>query len=634
MNNLKPIVSVLMPVFNGERFLSEAVDSILNQSFADFEFLIIDDGSSDDTATILDSYLDSRIIRIYHPINLGITTSLNEGIAQAKGMYIARMDADDISMPDRFQKQISFLDAHSEVGVLGTFAKIIDEMGKPVEHYTVPSTHGLIAWALAFGRAFAHPTVMMRAALLKKISGYPTNANFCEDVALWVKLIELTRFANLKEDLLIYRTHSSSISRVNSRVQTEGADEYRRIYISNVIDDPIRYDFFTLLRESQHPSHHLSEIQIQTVIGLILKFHSNLNKKGFFVKEESDLVLHELSLKIYQIIKNKKPILGFSILKKSKRLYKNFLTKFKAVIKNKLMIIDERKSLTDMKLKTNQAFEVGSLSIIILTYNRDEGLRSLLKSIINQNLEGLRLELIICNNFGEVDIAEIIDKKIIESLNEIANLKIIQSSYNWRDKVRYGLATLAKYDTILFLDDDVVLVNNNFIHYMYENFQKLREIDILSCWNLLWTNCTDHYFDYVSLTFFSPEIIEITQSDVCGTGVCMFNRKIILNSGVFDIATARSFPDAYDMAFSIAASMEYGSNGYYLPSYGMLKFHDEYQKNALHNIPGIYKERYGLFKTLYRKGYMPVIQRSSFVTNPDTPENTAIRNMEEKRQGW
>jgi hypothetical protein len=178
------------------------------------------------------------------------------------------------------------------------------------------------------------------------------------------------------------------------------------------------------------------------------------------------------------------------------------------------------------------------------------------------------------------------------------------------------------------------LVNPDFIHYMYEKFLKLKETDILSCWNLLWTKYTKDYFSAVGLTFFTPEITQITQSDVCGTGICMFNRKIIFNSAVFDIATARQFPNAYDMAFSIAASMEHGSNGYYLPSYGMLIFHEDHKKNALHQIPGIYDARNGLYKALFKKGYVPVTSRADYIKRKDSPEHLAVNLLKPITQKW
>jgi len=125
-----PEVTVLMSVYNGEKYLREAIDSILNQTFTDFEFLIVNDGSTDRTAEILRSYDDPRIIIINNEKNIGLTKSLNIGLRMAKGEYIARMDADDVSMPERLQKQIELLNQKKNTGLVGTYYTIINEKGK------------------------------------------------------------------------------------------------------------------------------------------------------------------------------------------------------------------------------------------------------------------------------------------------------------------------------------------------------------------------------------------------------------------------------------------------------------------------------------------------------------------------
>jgi len=127
LNVMKPTVSVLMPVFNGEQFLRPAMNSILNQTFTDFEFIIVDDGSTDHSREILNSYTDSRVRLICNESNIGLTDSLNRGLEAASGNYIARMDQDDISLPERLAKQVAFMDSHPEVGVCGTWAKDIDQ---------------------------------------------------------------------------------------------------------------------------------------------------------------------------------------------------------------------------------------------------------------------------------------------------------------------------------------------------------------------------------------------------------------------------------------------------------------------------------------------------------------------------
>ena len=124
---VQPSITVLMPVYNAERFLSEAIDSILHQTLTNFEFLIIDDGSTDNSLKIINSYRDQRIILVRNGTNLGITASLNKGIELAKGHLIARMDADDISYPDRLQKQYDYLNQHPDCAMVSTLARVITE---------------------------------------------------------------------------------------------------------------------------------------------------------------------------------------------------------------------------------------------------------------------------------------------------------------------------------------------------------------------------------------------------------------------------------------------------------------------------------------------------------------------------
>src|SRR5947209_7771425 len=157
-----PRLSVVMPVYNAASVVREAIESILNQTFSDFEFIIVDDGSTDDSGKILREYAgrDDRI-RLYTQENHGLVASLNRYCRLANGRYIARMDADDISLPRRFEKQFHFLEAHPEVGILGTWIQDIDENGAPRTAWPVPTDPAVIQWFLMFGNCIAHPSVMV-----------------------------------------------------------------------------------------------------------------------------------------------------------------------------------------------------------------------------------------------------------------------------------------------------------------------------------------------------------------------------------------------------------------------------------------------------------------------------------------
>lgn len=164
--NKNPKVTVLMPVYNGEEYLREAIESILFQSFGNFEFLIIDDGSTDDSINIIASYTDPRIRVITNGENIGIARALNKGIELARGKYIARMDSDDISLPKRFEKQVDFLDKNPEIGIVGSWIKTFG--GRKTIILAHPCNPEMVRIFFLFDSPLAHPTVMMRREFLKK----------------------------------------------------------------------------------------------------------------------------------------------------------------------------------------------------------------------------------------------------------------------------------------------------------------------------------------------------------------------------------------------------------------------------------------------------------------------------------
>lgn len=209
-----PKVSVVMSVYNSETYLDEAIESILRQTFGDFEFIIVDDGSTDASVSIVERYsqTDSRIRFFKLGENRGLSVALNHGIEQVHGDYIARMDSDDISFPSRFERQIHYLEHHPNVGVLGGQMQVIDVDKKPLFVFEVPQVHGLIVWNLFFGRTFAHPTVMMRRGLLEKVGGYDANVPVAQDIDLWSRMIGEAQFANLSDELMLYRTHHQATS--------------------------------------------------------------------------------------------------------------------------------------------------------------------------------------------------------------------------------------------------------------------------------------------------------------------------------------------------------------------------------------------------------------------------------------
>jgi glycosyltransferase involved in cell wall biosynthesis len=208
-----PRVSVLLPVWNGEPFLVAAVESILRQTLSTFELIVIDDGSTDGSAAIAEEFarVDDRVRVIRRPHD-GLSAALNSGIAAARGEYIARMDADDISVPQRLEKQVAFLDAHPACVAAGAWIEVVDEAGLPLGLTTHGETHGEISAALLRGISpLAHPTVVMRRDVLRGAGGYDARLYPSEDFDLWFRLAANGELANLGEVLLRHRRHKTAV---------------------------------------------------------------------------------------------------------------------------------------------------------------------------------------------------------------------------------------------------------------------------------------------------------------------------------------------------------------------------------------------------------------------------------------
>jgi glycosyltransferase involved in cell wall biosynthesis len=198
-----PLVTVLMPVYNGQAYLPEAIDSILNQTFRDFEFLIIDDGSTDRSEEIIASYTDPRIRYERNPVNLNVAPTLNRGLDLARTKYVARMDADDISLPERLEKQVAFMENHPETGVCGTWVR---RLSRRVRNWRTPLSDEGIRWYMVTNCALV--ATMLRKSVLDENDMRYREDVASEDYDLWVRLARYTKLANLPEILYCYRTHS------------------------------------------------------------------------------------------------------------------------------------------------------------------------------------------------------------------------------------------------------------------------------------------------------------------------------------------------------------------------------------------------------------------------------------------
>ena len=212
-NGLKyPAISVVMSVYNGETYLRAAIDSILSQTFSDFEFIIINDGSTDNTRDILESLSDPRV-RLFNQENIGLTKSLNRGLKQSKGRYIARMDADDISCPHRFEKQFDFLEKNNDYAVVGSFIKVINNKSKIIYTIEKPVSYSEIKEHLKHDNCIAHGSALFRKKCIFDVGLYDESIRTAQDYDLFVRLSEKYKLANIPEYLYGWRAHDQGISK-------------------------------------------------------------------------------------------------------------------------------------------------------------------------------------------------------------------------------------------------------------------------------------------------------------------------------------------------------------------------------------------------------------------------------------
>jgi|SRR5579859_2638403 len=219
----EPKVSVVMAVYNGERYLAAAVESILRQSFSDFEFVIVDDGSTDGTPAMLNAWAaqDSRVVLVHNETNRGMAASLNRGLAAARGAYVARQDADDLSEPTRLAEQVPVLDARPEVGLVSCWVNLIDGAGQPLAYHPFPDLAGntQIQAALLAADCLCHGSVMFRRKLVEQLGSYDEQLEGTEDYDLWLRFAEVTQFEEVPQYLYRYRSHPSAFSEARRAYQ-------------------------------------------------------------------------------------------------------------------------------------------------------------------------------------------------------------------------------------------------------------------------------------------------------------------------------------------------------------------------------------------------------------------------------
>ncbi len=275
-------ISVIMPVYNAQTYLRECIDSVLNQTFADFEFIIIDDCCIDGTIAILASYNDARIKIFKNETNLGLTKSLNRAIELAQGKYIARMDADDICLPARFEKQFLLLEANPQIGLCGTWYENFGDKTGTAKYNT---THNEIVLGLLYQSQFCHPTVMMRKEILDRHHlRYDTAFTTAQDYELWSRMAHVCETANVDEVLLRYRFHAESVSSKKKEQQLQNRNKIIANQFAKM-GAPISDEQIELFTRFCHSKFDFAVEEINQLEIFLVKAIAANNTSGFLKRE-------------------------------------------------------------------------------------------------------------------------------------------------------------------------------------------------------------------------------------------------------------------------------------------------------------------------------------------------------------
>lgn len=309
----KPIISVVMPAYNAEHYIAEAIDSILNQTYSDFELIIVNDGSQDKTEEIVLSYSDDRIKYLKNETNLGICKTLNKGINVAKGRYIARMDSDDISLPSRLGTQFIFMERHPNIVVAGSDIIIFGDGISPhlgaMLHNPQECKAGLL-----FNSCFAHPSVIIRKEVLEKEHLiYKDEYKGLEDFELWWQLAKYGDLTNIHKPLLKYRRHSQQETHhVSDRVEKIFKD-FINVRFSDLNINLSNQEVILIQKYSRRHHNQFSEQELLDYISLCIKIYKQYPSSS---SKELDAVKQTLAKSISYIAQNSPlPRSGFYYIK-------------------------------------------------------------------------------------------------------------------------------------------------------------------------------------------------------------------------------------------------------------------------------------------------------------------------------
>lgn len=523
-----PKVSVLMPVYNTEEeYLREAIDSILAQTFTDFEFLIINDGSQNNAEDVILSYKDIRIKYLKNEHNLGIIKTLNKGLELAQGEYIARMDADDISLPERFEKQVSFLDKNPDIDILGAWFNCIPR-NRVIETYI--NDKEIKECLLINSNNIGHPTVMFRNSTVKNIGiKYNENHPYVEDYALWLSLIDKVKFANIPEILLNYRIHSNSVCQTKEIEQSLNVEEImvkaQGIYFG--LDNKVVLDAIQKLKKNIK----IDSKDLLAINDFSKQVQLKMKEFGFVREYDMNKVFYK-----YAVKKCKKDFLFYKLLWTSEL---NKLLRLHIYYRLFNSIYFEH---SNSQIQSNYKSTAPSISAVMALYNTPyKLLKKTVKSILNQTFTDF--ELIIIDDASTVKY-----KDFFEKFNDerIKYFKLEKNSGPGKARNIGIRKTLGNY--IAIVDSDDIYKPKRF-ETQLDFLQANPEISLISCAFKFSNKCK------ISSIIENNEDIKVALlfNSVLSNPAVMFRKKELLDKNLFyqeDINFAEDYSLWIDAMFS------------------------------------------------------------------------------------
>ena len=307
----EPVISVILPAYNSENYVRQSINSILEQTYLNFELIIINDGSTDSTSKIIKSIKDPRIIYFENKINQGLIYSLNFGINIARGAFIARMDADDVSLYNRLEKQINFLKDNKDIGVVGSAFQPIDLNNKllmnPIYRPVWPAA---AEWFLLIGCPLAHPSVMFRTNLARQIKGYDENFPHTEDYEFWTRMVRITKICSLREPLILYRVNNlNRISEKYYSIQNNLSNQIRIKYCTEHFGEEMTIEISRIIQGENLKSGNNKD-KVDACILLNKTYQQIINRQNILIEEFREItsLYNENVIKIIKSINDKEKL--------------------------------------------------------------------------------------------------------------------------------------------------------------------------------------------------------------------------------------------------------------------------------------------------------------------------------------